>query len=315
MKPDKDSLLTWLRRAPVTDEGQVLSWMNPTKAGYPYPEAAGLWLGLFSTEGAPLGELEHRVARALVRGVSADGSVGRRGIEYPFDTAVALRGLLAFERAGGAIEDPAVLYRMFDYLARSIVERRAVLPDVPEDRWSTRYNPHLLKLVIVISDWSVRTSDPRCRDLIAQLHSELAPKALEWFRDPQGAPPRYAHAVCYATEAMLHLAGAGVPGAREGAARAAEWLVAVQHETGGIPAWSGPGPEERLASDATAQAIGIWTAVNATRYAPNVTRAFGHLARVQHDSGGIRYSETSSDVNTWCTIFAVDALNAAASRR
>lgn len=313
MKPDKERMLTWLRRAPVTDEGLILSWTNPSKAGYAYPEAAGLWLGLFSAEGAP-GEIEHRVARALTRGVSADGSVGRRGIEYPFDTAVALRGLLAFERAGGRVEDPAVLDRMFGYLARSIAERRATVPEVPEDRWSTRYNPHLLKLVIVISDWSTRTSDPRCRDLTAQLHSELAPKALEWFRGPQGVAPRYSHAVCYATEAMVHLARAGVPGARDSAATAAEWLTAVQHESGGIPAFSGPGPEERLASDATAQAIGVWTAVDAARYAPNVTRALQHLARVQHDSGGIRYSETSNDVNTWCTIFAVDALNAVASR-
>lgn len=313
MKPDKDRLLAWLRRAPVTDGGLVLSWMNPAKTGYPYPEAAGLWLGLFSTEGATLGELEHRVARALTRAVSPDGSVGRRGLEYPFDTAVALRGLLAFERAGGTVEDPVVLDRMFGYVARSVVERRAVVPDVPEDRWSTRYNPHLLKLVVVISEWGARTSDPRCKDLSAQLHADLAPRALDWFRGPLGATPRYSHAVCYATEAMLHLANAGVHGAQEGASRAAEWLTAVQHQSGGIPAWSGPGPEERLASDATAQAIGIWSAVDATRYAPNITRALGHLSRVQHDSGGIRYSENSNDVNTWCTIFAVDALRAAAS--
>lgn len=313
MKPNRDRMMAWLRSAPVTEEGLVLSWTNPVKAGYAYPEAAGLWLGRLSAEGTPPGELEHHVAQALLRGVSADGSVGRRGIEYPFDTAVALRGLLAFERAGARIADTATLDRMFDYIARSIVERRAVVPEVAEDRWSTRYNPHLLKLVIVVSEWSARTGDPRCPGLRQRLHDELAPKALEWFEGPAGKTPRYSHAVCYATEAMLHLARAGTPSAREGALRAGEWLSAVQREGGAIPAWSGPGPEDRLASDATAQAIGIWAALDPERYAGNMKRAFEHLARVQHDSGGIRYSEASDDVNTWCTIFAVDALDAVAS--
>lgn len=309
MKPKRDEMLAWLERAPVTPEGLILSWSNGAHPGYPYPEAAGLWLGLFAAERAPA-DVEHRVASALLRGVSADGSVGRRGLQYPFDTAVAVRGLLAFERAGGTIEDPATLARMFDFVCRSIRERIAVVPPVEEDRWSTRYNPHLLKLVIVLSEWNARAADERSAKLTEQLHAELQPKALSWL---EGATPRYSHSVCYATEAMLHLARAGAPGSAEGAARAGEWLAAHQVEGGGIPAWSGPGPETRLASDATAQAISIWSELDRKRYAASIDRALSHLARAQHESGGIRYAETGDDVNTWCTVFALDALRAASS--
>lgn len=304
-------MLAWLRAGPLTEDGAILSWTNATHPGYAYPEAAGLWLGLFAEEGTP-GDAEHRVADALIKGMAPDGSVGRRGFAYPFDTAVALRGLLAFERAGGRISDFGALERMFGYIATSVAARSAVHPEIAEDRWSTRYNPHLLKLVIVCSEWHSRTGDARCRDVSAQLQRELQPKALEWL---EGSTPRYSHSVCYATEAMIHLAKADQPGSREGAERAAEWLARIQDPSGGIPAWSQPGLEARLASDATAQAVGIWAAVDADGHAARIFRALSHLARVQDESGGIRYSERGADVNTWCTIFALDALRAVAKNR
>jgi hypothetical protein len=234
--------------------------------------------------------------------------VGRRGFQYPFDTAVALRGLIAHERAGGRVEEPEALARMFGFIADSMAARRAVIPEVAEERWSTRFSPHLMKLVIVCSEWKARTGDARADAVFAALHRELLPRAIDWL---DGAEPRYSHSVCYATEAMLHLAQSGVPGSAEGAAQAARWLSGIQTSEGGIPAWSLPGPETRLASDATAQAICIWDAVDRERYAGEIENAFSHLARMQHATGGIRYSEHRDDVNSWCTIFTMDALRAA----
>ncbi len=299
-------MLAWLRRAPVLDDGGVLSWVNAAHPGYPYPEAAGLLLQRLCREASPA-DREHRIAERLSGDVSPRGGLGRGGFEYPFDTAVALRGLLAFERAGGS-PDPAVLERLFGFVAACIEERRAVVPGAPEPRWSTTWSPHLLKLVIVVTEWKRRTDDPRCEALAARLFDDLAPAALEWLGDPAGGPPRYVHAVCYAAEALVHESARGITGAQEGAARAAAWLAALQGERGALPAWSHPGVEPRLATDATAQAIGIWRAVDAARYAGNVERAWEHLAAVQNDAGGLAYAEGSGDVNTWCTVFALDAM-------
>lgn len=302
-------MLSWLRQGPILEDGSVLSWVNPARPGYPYPEAAGLVLGLLSERGTP-GELESRVARALTRVVSPDGAVGRRGLAYPFDTAVALRGLLAYERAGGSLSDPSVLDRMFGFIERCIATRVAVLPTQPGDRWSTGYNPHLLKLVIVSSEWQKRTSDPRAGLLSARLSETLEEGALCIFESPDGSP-RYSHAACYAAEALVHLARGGSGKARAGAERAAAFFAALQgKDDGALPAWSRDGDERRRATDATAQAIGIWTFVDAAHFSENVARALEYLASVQHPSGGLRYAAGSDDVNTWCTVFGLDALKA-----
>src|ERR1700690_1332167 len=127
MRPDRGAMLAWLKRAAVLQDGRVLSWVNPAKPGYPYPEAAGLVLRLLSDH-VPIGDREERIARVLTGGVSARGGGGRGGSDYVFDTAVALLGLLAFERAGGKVDDPSVLERMFDFIARCSTERIVVVP-------------------------------------------------------------------------------------------------------------------------------------------------------------------------------------------
>jgi hypothetical protein len=307
MRPDRQRMLSWLRHEPVRPDGEVLSWVNPSKPGYAYPEAAGLWLSLACEEGPP-GELEARVARKLAACTSDSGGVGRGGIDYAFDTAVALRGLLAFEGAGGKLDDRSVLPRMFEFVAESVEARRAVLSGPQGERWSNSYAPHLLKLVFVIDAWREASQDRRCESLRSKLAEELVPKAFEWLAEPIGETPRYVHAVCYAAEALLELSKDGVEGPRRGVESAASWFSSLQTQTGALPAWSGRGPEIRLASDATAQAVRLWLAIDRDHFAPNVARALEHLSSVQHASGGLLYDPTGDDVNTWCTVFAAQAL-------
>ena len=99
------SLLRWLASADLgAPDGHCLSWWNPERPGYPYPEISGLLLHLLAIEGvAPQRRAELR--QALVAGESAgSGSeagvgpllgVARAGRPYTFDTAMGLRGLLA----------------------------------------------------------------------------------------------------------------------------------------------------------------------------------------------------------------------------
>jgi hypothetical protein len=299
-------MLSWLRSEVVTSDGSVLSWANPARPGYAYPEAAGLVLHILArNEGTS--DLTLRIAHRLIDSVSDAGAVGRAGIDYVFDTAVALRGLLAFERAGGSLSDERAVERMFEFIVRLSEQRRAVSSGPEGKRWSNGYNPHLLKVVFAIDEWEARTADPRCAPLSARLVETLLPLALSWFDDASRGVPRYVHALCYAAEALHHLSSTGHSEAARGLDVALHVLGGLQRN-GALPAWSGRGPEDRLATDATAQAVRLWTAANRTAFAANIDAALAHLASVQHNSGGLTYAPGSDDVNTWCTVFAAQAV-------
>jgi len=306
MLPDRNRMLSWLRHEVVTGDGSVLSWVNPARPGYAYPEAAGLVLHLMSRRDG-VSDLEMRIARRLTACVSEAGGVGRAGIDYVFDTAVALRGLLAFERAGGSLPDERAVERMFEFIVRLGEQGRAVSGGPERERWSNGYNPHLLKLVFAIDEWEARTSDPRCAALRARLVDTLLPLAHSWLDEASRGVPRYAHALCYAAEALHHLSSTENSDAARGLEVALHVLGALQRN-GALPAWSGRGPEDRLATDATAQAVRLWAATNRSAFAANIQAALAHLASVQHESGGLTYGAGSDDVNTWCTVFGVQAV-------
>ena len=97
--------MRWLTTEPVKNNGAVLSWVNPDHPGYPYPEAAGLWLTLTSQRAPHRLRQRNLVATNLVRRISNAGGLGRDEREYIFDTAIALQGLLAHKRAGGSLID------------------------------------------------------------------------------------------------------------------------------------------------------------------------------------------------------------------
>src|SRR6185436_14855278 len=94
---------------------------------------------------------------------------------------------------------------------------------------------------------------------------------------------------------------------------AAAWLGRVQVEEGGLRAWhdgtSGWG--ERHA-DVAAQAIRIWAAVDRRAYDAQIREGLRFLATLQSSEGGVRYHPSSDDVNTWCTLFALQATRWAA---
>jgi hypothetical protein len=89
-----------------------------------------------------------------------------------------------------------------------------------------------------------------------------------------------------------------------------EFLAEVQQESGGIPAYihdgQGLGP---CRSDATAQAIRLWSLAGPEIYAPQITRAVCFLRDMQAPSGGLRYQEGSEDINTWATLFGAQAVD------
>ncbi len=264
--------------------------MNHAHPGYPYPEAAGLWLRFAAWHG--VSEALVAPVRARLRADCGEGMAGRAGLSYAFDTAVALGGLAATGEVG------AVEQRMFDALLVAIDQRRAVREDTPADRWSTRWTGHQLKSIAPLRRYASSTGDGRAREAADRL-----------LRDLRGADPLdggdfYTHAFCYAAEGLLAAQAWGLGDfARDLDAHAAT-LASLQREDGALPAFRSGGPAR---ADATAQAVRLWAAIDRARHAGAIARALDALAALDAGDGGLRYEPGSGDVNTWATVFAAQA--------
>ncbi len=312
--PALEPMLAWLRGAAVTDTGDVRSWVNPAHPGYPYPEAAGLLLTLLaSVEDRPSPARESIAAR-LADALSPAGAVGRDGVDYAFDSAMALHGLLAHARAGGR-PHAAACDRLYDFIADCVERRAATGPGAPaSSRWSTSWGCHLLKLVIALRAHGGRGRARGPEALVGALRSTLTPLERDGrFAIHSGDERSYVHATCYALEGLLALTRGASSSEPDAALRAplragVDWLASIQAPDGSLPAWHngqevwGPAP-----TDIVAQSVRLWAAVDRERYAAPIARGLARLAALQTPAGGLRYLPDSQDINTWCTIFAVQA--------
>ena len=294
-------------------DGTVLSWVSAEHPGFAYPEAGGLLLSLLSRRAAAPPEHRRVIAAWLARRVSERGGVGRDGADYVFDSAMALGGLLDYRAAGGELGDPATLTRLREFLLRSIDSRTAIQPTPAGGpvRWSERFGCHLLKLARVLAD------DPGAERAVAILASELFPLYEDGrFRIHEDSTETYVHACCYAAEGLMTLADRGSAAAADMLRGTAAWLSSVQSTSGGLHAWhDGRRPHGPLRADATAQAIRIWVRVDPRAHRTSIESGLGFLGAIEHPGGGVLYEPGSSDVNTWATIFAVQAAEWAALGR
>ncbi|HEX5872880.1 MAG TPA: hypothetical protein VFY65_20755, partial [Longimicrobium sp.] len=256
--------------------------------------------------------LLERVCTGLAADVAPSGGVGRGGQQYLFDTAIALSALLAWRGIGGRLPDPALPHRLFAFIQRLVAERRAVDPRQggDSDRWSLRFGAHLLKVALAINAYHDHFGVPECRTLVNALTDDLLPLERDGrFVTFAGSRETYTHASCYALEGLLDITRRGLGDHREVIDRGADWLVECQGTSGGLHAWhDGERFQGPIHSDATAQAVRIWLLADPARFRAPVSRALAFLADQQAPAGGIYYRDGSGDVNTWATIFAVQAV-------
>jgi hypothetical protein len=168
--------------------------------------------------------------------------------------------------------------------------------------------------VLALAAYHDRAGDPRSLPLAESLLAGLLPLyAAGRFRIHADSSVTYVHAHCYAVEGLLCLQRRGLAEVGGVARDCAGWLAQIQAANGGIRAWhDGTHASGPLRADATAQAVRIWSCVNRRAFGDAIGRALGFLGRLQSVSGGICYEPGSGDVNTWATVFAVQAVRWAA---
>jgi hypothetical protein len=306
-------MLRWLvGRSVVGGDGIVLSWSNPRHPGYPYPEIAGYLLKILSQEGDLTLDLRDRIAVRLVTDVSPAGGVGRGGADFVFDTAICMSGLLAHEAAGGMVPDARVIDRLFDFVAQNLAAHRAYrgLADALPEHWSVSYGCHLLKTAIALCEYNDLRPMSTTRSLVERLVADLMPLYEGGrFRVNYLSPLTYLHAHCYAVEGLLVVHGRRYGDFSNVIDGCARWLADVQQPEGGVRAFhDGREAFGTLHTDATAQAIRIWSLVDASGFREQIDRGLAFLGEMATPSGGLRYEPGSEDINTWATIFGLQAV-------
>jgi hypothetical protein len=309
----ESQMLRWLvGRNVIGSDGTVLSWFNPRHPGYPYPEIAGYLLRVLSEEGDLTLGLRDRIAIRLVTDVSPAGGVGRGGTAFVFDSAIAMSGLIAHEAAGGTIPNPRTIDRLFDFVAENLAAHRAYRgqADALPDHWSVSYGCHLVKTVIALSEYNDLRPMSTTRSLVERLVTDLMPLyEAGRFRVNYLSPLTYLHAHCYAVEGLLVMHGRGYGDFSNVLEDSARWLADIQQPEGGLRAFHDGGEAfGTLHTDATAQAIRIWSLVDRAGFSQQIERAVAFLADMTTPSGGLRYEPGSDDINTWATIFGLQAV-------
>src|SRR5262245_19584521 len=295
----------WLLSDAIGDgTGAIFSWSNPQHPGYPYPQAAGLFLSTLSTTSLATGEhptAADRTAGWLCASLGPNGGAGRDGIEYLFDSAVTLAGLLRYRNAGGRVGGDDPIHQLRHFVCDRITAGVAVQPGAPmaDGRWSTQFGAHLVKCLHGLYLYA-RTFGERVDDAVV---------AALVNRSGQQPSPIYVHPFCYEHEGHFVVAQNGLPSLFEPVDGTVDWLAALQRPDGAILAFAnGIDGFGEARSDATAQAVRLWLLRDRRRYAEPIARALAFLAACQTREGGIRYTPDGDDICSWSTMFTLQAV-------
>lgn len=310
LRPSRTRLVHWLTESGlVGPDGSVRSWLDDRGSGFPYAEAGGLLLAWLTTQPEPRRALRESIARRLIQDAQCGEYPGKNGVVYAFDVAIVLRALHAHERAGTRTPCSGAVEILAGEL-RSLLDDRCAARSsagVPE-RWSARFGPHLLKCALALGDLRERTGIRRWDRLADALFAELVPLQVDG-RFPSEADGRtYVHAHAYALEGLAHGVATGREELRGPLGEGADWLARVQEHDGGLRAWhDGSAASGEVRSDATAQAVRIWTLVDPGRFGDAIARALARLARLQRPSGALAYGSECADETSWSAVFAAQA--------
>lgn len=299
--PSREAMRAWLDSSCVVGaDGTVLSWVSASHPGFPYPEAAAIWLAwaAWRRDRFEVGASPARIEAVAGRlwGELQSGPVGKEGRGHLFDTCLAVAALARWTADGGAgagIPGSSHVARAgLRALERFLDAGEPVLPmPIDPDRWSGRWGPFLDRAAAFLDQASIDLEDPRFSAVADAVRARVLPANGE---------TGYVHARAYALEGWA-MSGAGLA-----FSRAVADLAAWQGDGGALPAWAGTSGPGR--ADATAQAVRLWSRFPFPGARRAIERGLAALARFQVLDGGLRYEEAGADINTWATAFADQAV-------
>ena len=309
----------WLADSGLRDgSGRVLSWLNPAHPGYVYPEIMGYYASLCAERARHAGgerwlEFGVQVGAAIVGELTPRGALSRAGIEYAFDTAIGLHGLLRVQQVERSARFADAAQRMTDFLVAGLAERevswRDGRPVRDLDSWSHSFGASAIKIPMALETAGAALGRRDALELAARVREQGV--AAAWrdgaFRINGERRWVYMHAHCYATEGLIFASRAASALPIE-VRESAEFLARVQSADGGLPCWhERPDVEVVSHADATSQAVRIWSVVSRERHAASIERALAFLRSIEAAGGGLRYKRGSDDLNSWATIFGAQA--------
>jgi len=311
--------IQWLLEGPIRSaDGMLAAWVDPSGPSHLYEESTGYLILLLCrlyklTDGPRFKEEALRSVRALTQKIDGRNGCGREQSIYLFDTAVCARSLAVFFAAFPDLQaaqdlEPTrlLLQRLAQTARRMFLEHIACEPPTTaagSQRWSEIFGPHLIKAAHHLLPWMTKAGDQAARrETVNQLIAEHYRDGL--FYQVSLSDPVYMHAHCYAVEGLLAMPDAPARVIDETARRMAQ----LQSPEGGLPKWWPQHAGADPAADATAQTVRIWQCVDPTGYAPNIEAGLSYLKQMSDRQGGVLYSPRSGHLNSWTTIFFLQAL-------
>jgi len=291
VRPARAAMRGWLDSdAVVLADGAVLSWVSGSNPGFPYPEAAAIWLAWAawrsyrSEAGANEARVE-AVAFKLLEELRA-GPIGKAEYSYLFDTCLAVSALSGW--VGDLLDAKTVKDVGLMALEPFVRSGQPVLPS-PKDphRWSCNWGMHLLKTKALLELATIKLNEPRFSAVtsLIGLHGD---KVL----------PDYMHARAYGLEGLI-MAGKDV---RASVSDLTKW----QSQKGAMYGWADKASPGR--ADVTAQAVCLWSRRPFDGANLAITKGLYALRSLQSEAGGLFYEESSDHINTWATAFADQAM-------
>jgi len=322
LKEMYDEILHWFSNSNIRNKsGAVYSWLNPKKKGYIYPEVSGYSTKFFSylysvEKNNKFKELAISSADYISSILSKKGSVSRSGIEYVFDTGICLSGMLSLDKTNllkenhrKSIDTMAQFIR--NSLSKKIPSFKDGKPFINNSKWSLSYGTHLIKTAISLIEYGKYSNNPEYLYFAENVVNEIIKKTFKGnrFSINEFQDQTYLHPHCYATEGLCFLYANGYQQYSDIIQKSAQWLAEIQNDDGGIDNWYySDNVKKEKQGDATAQSIRIWLFKDKVKYKDNINRAISFLKTLQSPEGGLYYSNNSKDINSWVSMFALQAL-------
>lgn len=319
--PDFWSMEKWIASEIYDKSGGMYSWQRGNKKGYLYDEITGygikLYMYLYDTFKDPkyLQMAQKSADYINSKVLNSCGGIAREGIYYVFDTAICLSGMLSYYDY--ATDNKYVYengirnllnFSYYNLLRKSpIVLNGSLQTDFDFNHWSLSYGSHLLKCCIALSQSSkiFKNKKEKYDKLIDRLCIEVLNNFHEGhFHKNSNSEDVYTHSHCYATEGLIYL---NRPEYLDIIKQSAKWLATVQNSDGSLYNNYFSKKSQEKVADITAQTIRIWTWTDKEKFDSNIKKGFSFLKSLQSSEGGIYYKAGSNDINSWATMFTMNA--------